>query len=257
MQTPAGIAINSKSVAFSSDGKRFACSGESGLVTILDALTGAEIVNCARCPAIIDFIAFSPDGGRVSGSGHTKKSVGGLRIWDAVNGKEILALHGKGGGEVTLAFSPDGKMVASGSNSAVSVWDANTGKLIHEFNMGSSGNGTICAVAFSADAQRIATGGSGPTGIVKIWDAASGEEVLTVPSIGTRAVAFSPDGTRLATGCTDKFVRIWDAHSGREILALTGHTASVDFVAFSPNGNGLASLSHEGTAVRLWDGSPP
>src|SRR5262249_23699625 len=69
---------------------------------------------------------------------------------------------------------------------------------------------------------------------------------------GLNSVAFSPDGTRLATTSTDRTARIWDARTGQELLALRGHTGEVWSVAFSPDGTRLATASRDRTA-RLWD----
>src|SRR5438270_780808 len=89
---------------------------------------------------------------------------------------------------------------------------------------------------------------------MKLWDAATGRELLTLKGHTgpVMSVAFSPDGARLASASYDRTVRLWDATTGGELLALTGHTGSVWDVAFSPDGTRLASASLDQT-VRLWD----
>ena len=78
-------------------------------------------------------------------------------------------------------------------------------------------------MAFSPDGQRIVTGSGDQT--AKVWDAASGKELLTLKGHGSRvwSVAFSPDGQRIVTGSRDQTAKVWDAASGKELLTLKGH----------------------------------
>jgi hypothetical protein len=89
---------------------------------------------------------------------------------------------------------------------------------------------------------------------VKVWDSATGKELLALKGhAGTVwAVAFSPDGLRLASAGLDQTVKIWDSATGRELFALKGHASAVDSVAFSPDGERLASASWDQT-VKIWD----
>ncbi|HZO91743.1 MAG TPA: WD40 repeat domain-containing protein [Chthonomonadaceae bacterium] len=109
----------------------------------------------------------------------------------------------------------------------------------------------VTSVAFSPDGKRIVTGGGDTT--AKVWDAATGNELLTLkgPDYVT-SVAFSPDGRRIVTGCGNKTAKVWNATSGKELLTLKGHTLPVTSVIFSPDGGKIVTGSLDKTA-RIWD----
>src|SRR5439155_162204 len=98
----------------------------------------------------------------------------------------------------------------------------------------------VYSVAFSTDGKRIVSGSSDCT--VKVWDAHSGEEILTLQghSTGVTSVSFSVDGKRLVSGSEDRTVMVWDAQTGQELLSLKGHTGGVTSVVFSADGTRIA-----------------
>jgi eukaryotic-like serine/threonine-protein kinase len=110
----------------------------------------------------------------------------------------------------------------------------------------------VCGLAYSPDGRRLAAAGC--DGTVKVWDAQTGQEVLTLSGHADQvdSVAFSPRGQRLATGGKDRTVRLWDAANGRQLSTLEGHTGGVCGVAFSHDGRLLAS-GGEDKSVRVWD----
>ncbi len=173
-----------------------------------------------------------------------------MKLWDAATGKELATLTGHSNAVSSVAFSADGRRIASGSGDhTVKLWDAATGREIATLTGHSN---AVSSVAFSADGRRIASGSWDDT--VKLWDAATGKElaILTGHSDHVSSVAFSPDGSRIASGSRDKTVKLWDAATGKEIATFTGHSGLVESVAFSPDGSRIASGSWDNT-VKLWD----
>ncbi len=169
---------------------------------------------------------------------------------------EILTLQGHTRDVLTLAYSPDGKRLASGSGhesrrapGEVKVWDAQTGQ---ELRVLQGHSNRVSSVAFSPDGKRLASASGDNT--VKVWDPQTGQELLTFRehSRPVTSVAFSPDGKRLASASSDKTVKVWDARTGQELFSLQGHTDDVNSVVFSPDGKRLASASDDQT-VKVWE----
>ena len=156
-------------------------------------------------------------------------------------------------GEVySVAFSPDGQTLASGSrDDTIKLWNVATGGSIATLTGDSCG---VYSVAFSPDGQTLASGGYKT---IKLWDVPTQEKIATLTghSDEVHSVAFSPDGKTLASGNRyDTIIKLWDVATGRSIATLKGHSKSksVWSVAFSPDGKTLASGSWDQT-IKLWD----
>jgi hypothetical protein len=173
-----------------------------------------------------------------------------LVIWDTTVGRPVRTLLGHQKTIHSLAFSPDGKQLLSGSADTTAIlWDPAAGELVRTFR---GHTGPIRSVTFSPDGTRILTGSEDRTAI--LWNARSGDQLLTLKG-HTRevmAVAYSPDGSKLATSSGDRSAAVWDAETGQRTVTLRGHREEVACVAFSPDGTRVVTGSYDDTAV-LWE----
>jgi WD40 repeat protein len=182
-----------------------------------------------------------PAGGDAAAAQQSATTVGGT-LAKAAKWTEVSRLTHQGGVHA-VAFSADGRRVATGSSDETArVFEAASGKevarLIHQ--------GRVNAVAFRADGRYVATGSDDKT--ARVFEAATGKEVvrLTLEG-GVNAVAFSADGRYVATGSDDKTARVFEAASGKEVVRLT-HEGAVNAVAFNTDGRYVATGSDDKTA---------
>jgi WD40 repeat protein len=280
-------------VAYTPDGQLLATGGEDGTVKLWDVATGKEVQTFTGHEGLVRSLSISADGNRLaSGAADGRANVwdvtarrrllsltpeAGLRfmsvalspdgetlacatlvhlkLWDVGTGREKLQLGPTLGGACCVAFSPDGKTVASGGaldfathSALVKLWDASTGELRLTFKGHSD---TVWRVAFSPDGKTLASGGDDRT--VRLWDVATGKEKATLAghNVGVSCLAFRPDGAVLAScGAEpggDGEVKLWDVRTGQERSQLRGDPSWGTAVAFSPDGKTLALASRLGT----------
>ncbi|WP_327277411.1 trypsin-like peptidase domain-containing protein [Streptomyces sp. NBC_01224] len=279
--TLTGLIGDSIEVAFSPDGRTLATGGSNEKLQLWDVATGLSLVTLTdqsaqpvafspdgrtlatrsgRTIALWDVatsrttltglaagtVAFSPDG-RTLATGGADKNV---LLWDVATDRTRTTLTGHREWVSSVAFSPDGRTLADMRvDGKVQLWDVATGRTRTTLTALS---GSTVPVVFSPDSRTLA-GGDDSYSTVKLWDVTTGRTRTTFTADTVIAsVAFSPDGSSLATGDTSGTVKLWDVATGHPRTILTGRTSLGVSVAFSPDGHTLATGSNGGT-VRLWD----
>src|SRR5262249_47686678 len=188
-----------------------------------------------------------------------------VKLWDVATGKEKKSWQAHELGVYCMAFSPDGKTLATccgdwkkGVPGEVKLWDANTGNVLRTLT--GYGRG-VWTLAFWPDGKSLAPGaGSTPNGsapMLKVWETATGKEVarFSVPPY-VRCVAFSRDGKILAAGLGDGNVRLWDVNGWKDKQTVRTNNDLVFSVDFSLDGRTLITASKDGTA-KYWELTAP
>ncbi|NEP71779.1 MAG: TIR domain-containing protein [Okeania sp. SIO2G4] len=166
------------------------------------------------------------------------------------SGSESNRLQGHKNSIRSLSFSPDGKILASGSDDKqIKLWNMETGAEIRTF---SGHDRSVISVCFSADGKILASAGKDKK--IKLWDVETGKEIDTFSghTDWINSMNFSPDGKILVSGSKDNTIKLWNVETGKEIYTLFGHQDSVISISFSPDGKTLVSGSKDKT-IKFWD----
>jgi len=287
IRTFTGHSWGINSVAFSPDGRQIITGSWDYTIKLWDTETGREIRTFSDSTGGVLSVVFSPDGRQIlSGSSGIKEwndskqkneiiKPGEIKLWDTATGKEIRTFSGHFDSIRSVAFSPDGKQIISGSEDCtIKLWDTATGRVIKTFSGHNTNWGWVCSVAFSPDGKQIISGSEDCT--IKLWDTATGREIKTFSDQqleSVYSVAFSPDGKQIISGsgfCNVNLqdgsslpsadpselaiIKLWDIATGKEIRTFWGHSHSIRSIAFSPDGKQILSGSYKyESAIKLWD----
>ena len=243
------------SVAFAPDGSTLASGSSDASVKLWRTLDGT-LLRAISYPvdSYILAVGFAPDGATLAAGGYRRS----LRIWSVADGALVRELILNRSPMLSVAYSPDGGTLATGAGTGtneaairdctVRLWRASDGALLHALEGHTS---PVEQVAFTPDGMTVGSAG-GDDGTVKLWRVSDGLVLGSLAHpVSAHTVAFSPDGTTMATGGGDKSVKLWRVADGAPLNTLTGHTGSVEWVEFSPDGSLVASASSDRT-VKLW-----
>jgi WD40 repeat protein/serine/threonine protein kinase len=262
LMTLAGHDATIRDVCFSPDGRRLASSSDDRTVKLWDLQTGAETITLRGHGSAVNSVVFDRDGWRLI-TGSADQTV---RVWEATSEQDCLTLRGHSNAVWSVTFSPDGRrLVSSSEDRTIRLWDVATGLELHTLRGHRRG---VYHTAFSPDGRLLASASRAAVvhghrfpGVIKIWDAATGQEIRTLAGHpgSVHYLAFGPGGT-LAAAEADGSITLWDPNSGKLLNTLHGHARPVSCVAFTGDGKLLATSGgpqeEEPTSpcdVRLWD----
>lgn len=256
-------------ISFSPDGAHIASTSNDGTIRIWELASGKQVVALYGHDGAVNDAAFEPGCAAPSEApfpwcGTRLASVGDdrtLRIWDVspAGSRELLTLPGTDGrfsadGSALMTIDFDGADVLNRETWQISPLRSREAQTLSL----ARGDGSLSAIAMADDGTHIATSNNNQ---IRIWDLVNGASGLrtfydtydhdVVSKVVVRALAFSPDGKRLADGSSDWHATVWDL-DGNELVALSGHMGEIFGVSFNANGDRLVTAAADGTA-RIWD----
>lgn len=273
------------SVAFSPDGSRIVSASTDNTINLWNVSSGQVVLSLSGQTGFVTCIAFSPDGTQIA-SGSSDATI---KLWNASAGHELFALtvdnkskekkgteyeimkmFGNADHLTCIAFSVDGRrLVSATTNGTINIWDTLSGinlltipkdtiekadplTDLKEFQNLSGITKFISDLEFSPDGNRFVS--SSGNGTIILWNADTGENLLTLPNdkTGINSISFNPDGNKIAAGATDGTIKVWDISTHELIRTFIGHTDEVLSVDYSLDGKFLVSGSKDNT-IKLWD----
>jgi WD40 repeat protein/serine/threonine protein kinase len=243
-----GSSFQAGGVSFLGAGERIAVGWGNGKLTVHDTDTAQQVFEVEAHPgASIDTLAISPDARVIAtGAGYTERTI---RLWNPESGARLGELTGHQGAIFTLAFSPDGALLASSSgDQTIRLWNTKTWTEVATLR---GHEDEVFSLAFSADGRRLISGGK--DGSVRLWQIPPVKRPppqWTLPE-PCNNFAMSADGRRLVTIGEDYI--LWDLDTGEKLATLTelrGYQANN--CGFSPDGRQLLAGGRNGK-IRIWD----
>ena len=240
-----------QAIAFSPDGSILAGGGylPNPVIRLWDADTG-KLRGTLEGDESALTLAFSPDGTILASSGGWPDYR--IRLWDVATHQPRDTRFDNTGSPYALSFSPDGKtLVSGGRDNIVRLWDVQTGELKSRLK---GHRDDVNAVIFSENGEVCASGSD--DGTIRLWTVHTGVMLAILKGDtkfpeGINALAFSPNGSTLASATTDQ-IWLWDIDTKQVVRILEGHTWYVSALAFSPDGETITSAGWDWT-LRLWE----
>lgn len=242
------------SVAFSPDGQVLA-AGSYGVIRLFNPADAKPVGELSEPAGFVKSLAFSRDGSTLASGSYQV-----ISIWNVAERKLLKQLKGHRGYVTAMTIGGDGQTLATASeDETVRLWDLKSGEL--KQTIPALGQPAL-SLAMSKSGN-LAVGLGDPTrptrkGAVRVYDQ-SGKPLWTgeTHARSVAAVAFSPDGSQLATGSADESIKFWEASSGKELKTLAGHERPVNSLVFHPDGKWLFSSSGGrnvgGNEIKVWD----
>jgi WD40 repeat protein/serine/threonine protein kinase len=250
--------IQPNAVAFAPDGATVATADKNGGIAIRETSSGRLVRMLPGHPGGVLGLAFRRDGTAIASAGQDRE----VRVWDVATGRMVCScLPALGREALTVAFSPEGEILATGTGAfwetveratqdgELALWDARSGRHLRTLR---GHAGSVHHVAFAPDGGRLASAGS--DGQVRVWDPATGDLMLDLHGHDgvVMGVAYRSDGRRLASAGLDGTLRVWDARRGDPLVTVREPGEKFLAVAFSPDGRRLAAAGRS-WAVTVWD----